>query len=203
MKRTRILLLVILAVLLPGCGRLEKAESNTIEIGKDGSISEVSVETFKKGKLSESELEDFVNDSISGYNSQAGKDAAELKKLKVKGETARVIMEYKSWEDYKDFHQVPLFIGSVAQAAASGYAFDGEFRDRKGQAAVSGMISALGEEYQVAVISEAIAVIVPGEIQYVSDNVKVLEEDMVSIEKSDSANQALVTLEHPAYIIYN
>lgn len=201
MKKTRIFLLGIMTVLLVGCGRLGKAETNTIEVEKDGSISEVSVEKFEEG-FEETELENFVEQSIADYNAKAGKNAVELKKLKVKGTTARVQIDYKSWRDYQKFHQVPLYVGNVPSALIAGHTFDGKFLDTKGAAVADGKIPALDKKYRVAAITEEITVIVPGEIQYVSDNVKILDDDVAIIERSDSDSQEMTALEETAYIIY-
>lgn len=202
MKKTRIFLLGIMAALLTGCGRLADADSNTIEIDKGGSISEVSVEKFEKGQLSENELETFVKQSIADYNAKAGKDTIELDKFKVKENTARVQMSYKSWRDYQKFHQVPVYVGNVPSALIAGHTFDGSFLDAKGAAVPAGKIAGLDKKYRVAAVSEAVTVIVPGEIRYVSENVKILDEDMAVIENANSENPDMAALENPAYIIY-
>jgi hypothetical protein len=107
-----------------------------------------------------------------------------LKDVGVVNETATLILEYASPEDYSRFNGIDLFVGTVAEALAAGYDFNVDFADVSGDTPVesssSDFISQDG--YKVVIIKTNTNVNVSGNICYVSqENVSLVDKKTISI----------------------
>lgn len=201
MRKTVVLLCVAAlgTSLLVGCGTPD-VESNTIIVEKNGKVTEALVEDFSKEYYDDEELEQFVKAEIAAFESE--NDGAEIKlsDLSVEDGVARMTTRYGSAAEYRDFHDVLFFAGSVVDAQAAGYPFEGNFvavTDGTAATELTGTSTVLAGEGKVVILQEAVTVQVPGKIKYVSDGVVVKAEDTAAITVENETDVAPV-----AYIIY-
>ena len=209
MKKLYGIFLMILALgMLGGCSKKDP-DTNTVYIGKDGSVTEAAVEAFDKDYYKQEELESFIQDEIAEYEKTHEEKQVKLESFTVEEGTAKLLMDYESYQDYQDFNGRELFAGTVVQAIAAGYSFNTDFlpvEDGKiaGEAdtestespadAVSGSEVTKNEDYRVVVINEDTDVVVKGSIKYVSAG---------SVTLKDKKTASVQTVnEGVSYIVY-
>ena len=80
--------------------------------------------------------------------------------------------------DYRGFNQVDFFCGGqiVKEAQKEGYTFASDFTDAEGKDVSRAGMPDGCEKQQVIIIREPMQVLVPGTIQYVSKNMKVVNK---------------------------
>ncbi len=193
-QRQRLLILVALfgvfvLVLIVAGMHLRKEwearyESNTsvVFIEDDGTIVTNDVVAFDTNKYSTVELELFVDETIDTYNRTNGENAVVKNSLVVEDNVASLILKYEDIEDYKKFTDAELFVGTIAQAVAAGYAFDGQFASIiDGNAIETSVDKFFGQtDVTVAIIKANTKVQVDGKILYVStENVASIGENWI------------------------
>ena len=194
MKRGLLLAVAALGCLLTGCSSLSgfSPEVTGVSISKNGTVTEVVMESFDASYYSEEELQSTVESEISEYNSSHGDRAVKKKSLKVKDGEAQMKLVYDSCQDYATFNNVGFYVGDINGAIQAGYAFAGSFLP-----VVDGKISEgsnvwgsslmSGTNYKTVVVNEAMLVDVPGKICYVSEGVKVKDKSEAVTENTDTA----------------
>lgn len=119
----------LLVVSLAGCGKDKKTEvyegSNTVEIKKDGSITNTITDGFDSELYEEERLEEFALKEAAEYNHENGEGAISIKKLEAEKEKVTLTMEYRTAEDFAEFNGYPFFCGTVSEAFDAGYDFAG------------------------------------------------------------------------------
>ena len=119
----------LLIFTLCGCGNGSTTEeyegSNTAEIKKDGAITSTIQDSFLTQQYDEELLEEFTLKEAAEYNHEKGEGAISIKKLEVKNDKVTLVMEYRTAEDFGNFNQYPFFCGTVEEAFAAGYDFNG------------------------------------------------------------------------------
>lgn len=179
------------ALMLTGCGGFNP-EVTGVSIGKNGKITEVIRESFDASYYDEKELESLIDSEIETYNAANGEDSVRKRSLKIKDGIAKVRLTYADSEDYAAFNSVGFYVGSIGGAIQAGYAFEGSFYPvSKGKAdetqTVWGSSLMTGTKYSSVVVNEALLIDVPGEIKYVSDNVKVTGKSEAVTESTETA----------------
>lgn len=120
---------LLLIFTLCGCGNGSTTEeyegSNTAEIKKDGAITSTIQDSFLTQQYDEELLEEFTLKEAAEYNHENGEGAISIKKLEVKNDKVTLVMEYQTAEDFENFNQYPFFSGTVEEAFAAGYDFNG------------------------------------------------------------------------------
>lgn len=171
--------------LLAGCGTTLESDSSVVYVDEKGKVISLDVENMEQAYYDETELEAFVNEKINTYTEANGKDTVKLDSLKVEDGIGKLKMEYESAQVYSDFNGIELFSGTVVEALAEAYIFDGDFvRVENGQ--VTGAVTKqeiyAEPDLKVVIIRANTDVKVAGEICYVScENVKLTGADSVSI----------------------
>lgn len=184
-----LLVIVIGIFVLGGCSAYE-SNTNTVYLLKNGKVVSNSVESFDEDAYSKSDLKSYIKDVIHTYNSENG-NTVKQKSLDVKDGVATLIMEYANPEAFEDFEGTEIFVGSVADAVAAGYTFEGEFAN-VADGAVNACTSEefLSGDYKVVVIKA---------------NVTVSLEDsqicFVSAENTESVKDGLVVIKDGANIL--
>ncbi len=171
MKAKGILLLsaVCFVLMLGGCGTKDVTsyDQNTLTIGKDGTIKEVSVENFADGNYNMQELEQFVSSEISTYNQTAGGERITLVELNTDNKLAKLQLNYASMEDYNQFNRKDYSLQSFADSALSG-----SLADVSGQTEVA--VSEIEDKgYQVLKVSDAMELAFEGKPLYYNSYVTV------------------------------
>lgn len=197
-KCAALILAAVLTLSVTGCGGnidVSKFAENTLVINKDGSVTEVSVESFGEDYYTQEALESFVNAEVDGYNGQhpsaSGKEkdkVVTVDTIKVKDGSARVVLKYADAQAYRDFNNASLDCVKASELSADARALG--FKDDKGESIGAWSAVEKPEDYQAVVIYSQLQVAVSGKIAYVSENVTVTDK---STAKCDST---------PAVIVY-
>ncbi len=197
-----VVLLSVMALgtgLLAGCGTPEVA-TNTVIVEKNGKIIEALVEDFSKDYYTQEELQAFVEGEIADFVAENAEAEIKMSKLTVEAGTAKMSLRYGNADTYRDFHKVNFYVGTVAGAQGAGYEFNTGFVAVTEGAAGTDVQTAdavLSPEAKVVIIQDAIEVMVPGTIKYVSEGVTVNASDTAAITVANETDVAPV-----AYIIY-
>ena len=131
-KFGQIVLVFLLSVgMFTGCGTSYKADESTVFVLKDGKIVSTDVENFDEKTYDKDGLKEYVKNEIDTYNEKNGKGSVSLKKLDTGEKKATLTIAYRTAEDYQKFNDMELYTGSVAEALAAGYSFDGSFASVK------------------------------------------------------------------------
>lgn len=186
-KWQKITAAVFLCVMLPcaaGCNGktdLSGFSENTLAVNRDGSVTELAVESFGEEYYSLDELKTFVADEVDKYNeehpSESGKEkdqAIIIDEVRASEEEAKVVLTYKTPEDYSDFNYTRMEISEVSQLPEDAAAL--ELQDAQG--ADAGTVSSLesAEQYTAVITCTAGYIAVPGKIAYVSSNVTISDK---------------------------
>ncbi|NCC42656.1 MAG: hypothetical protein EOM18_03540 [Clostridia bacterium] len=205
MRKRSIALVLSAVVLLSGCGKIEDVTESTVTVDEKGVVTEALVETFSSEQYDLTELESSVKELVDAYNKDAGKTQVTLKKTEVKDETAHVLMEYGTDDDYRGFNQVDFFAEAVKDAVKDEYSFSGDFTDKSGKDVSEGTVPDNCEDAKVVIIREPLCVLVPGTILYVSKNMEILGNDRARLVDDTGIpyENAQVSTEAYGYVIYN
>ena len=175
------LLLAVRAV-TRALGPEDYAES-TAEFCRNGSIRITSVESFAEDYYDANELKKTVRDAVDAYNAENGSRSVVQNSLQVKDQMAKLVLTYKSAEDYRSFNDTDLFVGTVKDAEDSGYDFESimsavSHADSSrilNQATLDQLL-----ENEVIILSEQVNVVTPRGILYATPNLGVTDETHAS-----------------------
>ena len=184
MKKGKLLVAaVILCVMgLTGCGNDYHATESTVFVEKKGKIVTTDVESFPEDTYDKAELEEYINGIISDYNEANGDKSVVLESLKVEDDVAEMILSYASGDDYAKFTEKTFFSGSVAEALASGYTFDGAFIEASSGNTCSKDDAIEDGTLKVVVVQGETAIQVNGTIMYYSAGpAKLVDKSTVSV----------------------
>ncbi|MCR4610311.1 MAG: hypothetical protein K5644_00275 [Lachnospiraceae bacterium] len=172
------------------------ADTSTLTIAKDGTITMDEVEDFKESNYDESELEEDTETLADEYNESGMGGKAKFKKAKVKDGVAYLRMEYSDYNAYVGFTGNELFVGTVGEAKLKGYDFNDTFSSvsnkTKGDAISSEDMMA-DDSKKVVMIRGNVHVIVPGKVTAVSDScTSIINDNEISITQPDGNKDATV-----------
>lgn len=184
-------LLLLAVCILTGCSSFSP-EISGISIDKNGGVTEYVRESFDKGYYDKDEVQRQIESEIAGYNQTAGSRAVKKKGFSVKNGTAQLRMTYASWQDYAGFNHLDFYMGDIQGAVQVGYAFEGSFYEVadgqvKQDTAIWGSQIMTGANYHTVALRQAQLVKVPGNIRYVSENVKVTDKSTAVLEENETA----------------
>ena len=201
-RLTVLILTLALTLSLAGCGEFLKSV-NSLEIDGSGNVKAFSISEFDKGYYSGTELRKQILDSVSEYNESAKDERISLKSCKVSKKMARVLLKYKSLEDYAAFNNVLAWSGTLADAVEEGY-FDKDTAVMSSDGTLKTTIDELESKFggktsslKVLAVEEPLMIKVPGKIRYTLGNV--IMEGGYAIT---GAGSLTTLLDEPCYIIY-
>ena len=198
-KFGQIVLVFLLSVgMFTGCGTSYKADESTGFVLKDGKIVSTDVENFDEKTYDKDGLKEYVKNEIDTYNEKNGKGSVSLKKLDTGEKKATLTIAYRTAEDYQKFNDMELYTGSVAEALAAGYSFDGSFASVKNGKIKACESSAFLDDSscKVVVIRGNTNVKVKGTICYVSTtNTSYVDAQTIAIKEGTSLLAAEKTTE--------
>lgn len=171
-----------------GCGTTTlESETNIVYVGKKGTVTSLDIEHFDQDYYDAQELETFVNDAVTEYTKEHGKNSVKVQELTVEEGTARLQMKYKTAEDYAAFNGIELYQGKLIDSLAAGYVFDGEFAKVEDGKVLGGATKQeiyKEQDLKVVIIRANTDVQVDGDICYVScENVELAGTNRVSIRE--------------------
>lgn len=177
MKKGKLLVgAVLLCIMgLTGCGNDYHADESTVFVEKKGTVVTTDVENFPEDTYNKEELEEYINGIISEYNQENGDKSVVLDSLTVEEGVAEMIISYATGEDYAKFTEKTFYSGSVAEALAAGYTFEGDFIDVSNGKTCSKESVTEDGTLKVAVIQGETAIQVNGTIVYYSAGIAKLE----------------------------
>ena len=98
---------------------LEEAQRSTALMRANGEFTLLSVEDFAEEQYDEKELVRTVDESLEAYNGEQNQITE--KGISFEDGKARLILHYKTDEDYESFNHTPMFYGKVTECVESGY----------------------------------------------------------------------------------
>ena len=144
--------------------------TSVIFLLENGNVVSNDVIYFDTTKYDQTQLGLFIEETISTYNNKYGDGSVVKESLSIENNVASLILTYKDADIYEDFTNIELFMGSVAEAVAEGYKFDGKFaKIEKGQATECSVSEFTGQtDLKVAIVKANTKIQVEGEILYIS-----------------------------------
>lgn len=193
------LAMVLCVGILSGCGTNYNAEESTVYVQKNGKIVSTDVEEFDTSVYDEAALKAYIDDAIDSYTSENGSGRVKLQSLNIEDNKATLIIEYASADDYTNFNGIQLFTGTIAEALAAGYTFDGDFASiSDGKAAACDANEFKNQDgFKVCIIRANTNLNVPGDIKYASvENVSLVDKKTVAIAAGNNLlGQAVASTE--------
>ncbi len=178
--------LLSVSILLTGCSQINQIKeqgsweptSTSLEVNKDGTLTETIIDTLGEAWYSGTELEQMIQSSVAAYNESHGEGAVTAVSYAEEGGQVKAVLTYKSQEDYAGYNNVPFYEGSMLGAQLDGYLFGSDFvqvsNGTMGER-ISNEEALSHKEYQVLIMDESHTVRVPGKIAYVSANAQVTD----------------------------
>lgn len=192
MKKTfKIGCVLAAGMLLAGCGGKFEPTESTVHITSKGTVQSAIMESFDKAYYNFTELSEDIEKEVKSYCLDKNSEAVTVESLTQDGEQITLIMNYETIEDYVEFNEVLLFEGTYAEAMDEGFVPE-ELYDAEGKN-VDVRADQL-EEYQVIVTEESICIQTNSRIQYVSDNVTIVDKKLARAVEAGK--------NHPAFVLY-
>lgn len=170
----------------------EEYTASTAEFRRNGSIRITTVESFAEDYYDADELKKTIRNAVASYNDKNGSGRVKEKSFRVADQTAVLVLDYESAEDYSGFNDATLFIGTVGEAQADGYDFE-SIMSAVSHADSSRILNQATldqlAENEVIILTEQVNVVMPRGILYATPNLGVTDEthataiDTISREK--------------------
>ena len=174
-------------VSLTGCGSSNEITTNTLSIGKGGSITQTIVEDFSADTYDIEEFNQMNQQEIEEYNTQAGAENISVEKSQTDGNTITVVIKYQSANDYYGFNHEALYVGTIDQAKTAGYDMSIPLKSVKDESVLTKEeIEENGDRY-VAIVTEPVDVRTFGTILYISDGVTYVDKKLVTVSGESAA----------------
>ena len=125
MKKAILVFLTAGMLLLQACGNSSVTES-TIEIKKDGSVLQTTIETLDETYYDGDEFESYAQEAVDAFNDAGSAEGTvTLKKCSYSESDGAVtlILSFTDAQTYTAFEQKQLFCGTVHEAKTEGYDF--------------------------------------------------------------------------------
>lgn len=182
---------------MAGCSLPNSSQNTSLQVDDTGAVTETIIDT-KDGDYTEDELASYIRDSIASYDT--GEDSAvSLDSCRINGSAVKIVMKYKTVQDYSSYNSVPCFLGTLQEAEDAGYDINQTWITASGSAAGEddlSQISARKKEWKVFIVSEPVYVRVPDKILYTTENVTTtgrLTANVDTVMSADITNPDAVT----------
>ena len=150
---------------------------NIIDLNKDGSLIEKSVEDFDTSEYDPDELKDMVNSTIDQYNG-SGDEKIVLKSLEIKNGLARAVIYYNSAEDYAAYNEKVFETGKVSDLDITGVTLAND----KNEVLTKDSIQKVKGNY--VMLNDNTVIALPKNIQYISRNVEKTGKKTAEVKKA-------------------
>lgn len=180
-KRMLCSVLIPLCLSLWGCGRTADADANTVIIEKNGQVTSVIYEDFSQSYYGEDELKSFILNEVAEYN-KGSAGAITVSKIEPADGNIRVVMEYRTPEDYAAFNEADFFYGTVKEAYDAGINLEVTLVDvvDEGNEVDRAALLEMGES-RIVVFDEAIHVRTYSKIAYASEDLMIVKGDKEAV----------------------
>ncbi|MCU6735292.1 hypothetical protein [Diplocloster agilis] len=196
------LAILMTCVFTAGCSaKLSDLNEDTVYIQKKGQITGVIVEDFTKQYYDAEELQDMLNQEITDYNTESGRECVTLQSYEVKDGIVRVLIDYVDADCYGKFNGVDFFAGLYP--GIEEYDLPDTMIKVKDNSSVSmAEVQSEAEEkgYHATVVSEKTDVKVTSKILYISENMELVDKTTarVVVDETDENKDT----KELAFIIY-
>ena len=184
-KFSRTLLMMLAVATLTGCTNYEKEyDKNTLVVKGNGSLVEVAVEDFKESSVKAEDLSTYIEEQITNYNNENGKNSVKSKALNTDDMSkVKLVISYKDIESYNGFNLLECKLQDFSEIETSD--LKGTFTSVDGKSVkVKDMENT--KKAKVLIISEATDVVVKGDVLYYNNEVSV-KDDVVTTSGEDEA----------------
>ena len=169
--------IVTTVVLILLSKRTFDTSESAVYVKKSGEILCASIEKLDKDYYSAADLNQYVEEQVSNYNLQS-KNAVKITSFKEDDQKIRLFIKYDNAKAYEEFNGQEFFAGSLSQAKSAGYKIPKN--------------APSDSDLKVVIMEEKIGVKVDGEIVYYSDNMKKLNDHMVTFKDSKEQETQLI-----------
>lgn len=172
MKKIRLMAFLMVAVcMLSGCSNEAKEyDKNTLVVKKNGSFVEVAVEDFQDSSVKAEDLEAYIDEQIEDYN---GEDGNFVKRTYINTEDmsrVKLVLRYKDIDSYNDFNMLECRLENYGDIKEEDV--QGDFTSAEGKTVKSKDFANV-ENAKAFIFSEAMDVVVKGDILYYNKQVEV------------------------------
>lgn len=186
MKKIKIMIIVgVLLGTLTGCTNYAKEyDKNTVVIKGNGSLVEIAVEDFKDSSIKAEDLTAYIDEQITSYNEEAGKNKVRKKSIDTDDMSkVKLVLTYKDIESYNGFNALDCTLKNFSDVEES--ELKGSFKSAEDKSVkVSDMEDA--DKATVLIISEATDVVVNGSILYYNGEVTVKDNVAITSGENDA-----------------
>ena len=186
-KLNKVLAIFMVASAISGCGfSPEKAQTSTLQLLEDGTITQIIVDSFEKSNYDFDELQKMASSEVTAFNIAYGEDSAVINSLVQEDTGVRSIMTFATDEIYEEFNGETFFYGTVNEMLDAGYSLPGDLVTADGDA-IDADTFYDKEEQHVIVLSERINIVTPYKIEYMSNGAELVnskEADLSGVSDS-------------------
>lgn len=186
---------LLITLLLCGCGKDASIERETIEVLDDNRIKCTFVEPFDTSLYELDELNQMMRTEIDAFNSQKGMNCVSVEDAIVKdtqnGEEAYVEMIFNDYKIFNEYNNRAIFVGSVVQAQIAGYDLVGNLVDGKGVPMEEEVLEK-NKDRSVVVMDTPVVVHVPGKILYTGGACENIGSREVAFQESEQGLKAVL-----------
>ncbi|MDF2610504.1 MAG: hypothetical protein K0R92_1978 [Lachnospiraceae bacterium] len=180
-KITLYTILVLAIIMLAGCKKknivltTDDVKVSTVAVKNDGTVQAATVEEFTKNYYNLTELDNFIGKEINNYNEKTGKESIKKVSLETKDNSAILILNYASIEDYASFNSVEAVHVPVTQITAISADLDlpEVYTSASDGSYVNADTAFKNAKYKIVIFNEALDLQVEGDIKYYSNGVLV------------------------------
>lgn len=176
-------IVALILSLATGCGNpLKKMTKSTVYIEKDGKVQSLSVESFEKEYYNEGELKNFIEKEIASQQKERGEDSVSIKEFTVKEKQATLQLQFAGLEDYQAFTDTDVESGTYNPEIIKSKQIDTVIEvGSKSKQAIAQIEDVDNLNYIFLKDPEGIQLLFDNQIKYCSENVTILDENLVSI----------------------
>lgn len=175
-----------------GLGKSKAIEGNELEIHSDGSLTEITVDSFDTVEYDADGLKKMAEDEITSYNSEKGaENAVKLTGLNFKNGYVTMTIDYASAEDYSDFNSKDLKFAELPDGASALSDISSKISTIDGGKVLTDE-DISGLKGHAVIVNDDTTVVTPKKIRYISKNVTPVRSKQATVKSG----------EKPAAIIY-
>lgn len=193
-KLIYLIVCLTLCTSLFGCGKQKEEEyyETTLSFEKDGSITDIIVESFSEDYYSEDGLKAYFQEKISEFNSSnIGNADVKLEELKVADKKAKAVLKFDSADTYMSFYGPVTYYGTVNDAYDKGFITETVLKSVDSKDTINKIDLMKKKDFNIIIVSEVVRVKSPAKILYTSANVELINDKEARIS-SDSTGMAYI-----------
>lgn len=179
-----VMTVTMMCVLLGCTNYAKKYDKNTIVIKKNDSIVEIAVEDFKDSSIKAEDLTSYVEEQINDYNNNNGKNKIKKKSIDTEDMSkVKLVLTYKDMESYNGFNSQECKLDNFSNIKES--ELKGTYTSAEGKSVKYADLKD-ADKAKVLIVSEAVNVVVSGDILYYNSEVSV-KDGVVTTTGKDNA----------------